>query len=79
MNPYTVAVRPDGQDGCDFVKVNAVNAYVAQRKALKKYRKVNGLKSGKVIVYHEYTFAGHVEVLNNTYGLPIDDAKLKQL
>lgn len=78
MNPYTVAVRPDGQDGCDFVHVKAPNAYEAQIKAKNKYRKDNDFKRGD-IVYIEYTFAGHIEVLDNTYGFPTPKEQLLKL
>lgn len=78
LKKYTVLYRKSGDDGCTFLRVKAIHAFEAQRIAEKKFRKNNGLKA-KDEIWLEYTFAGWVEVLNDTNWFSTSDKELKKL
>jgi len=78
LKPYTVVWREAFRDGGCFIKVEAVNAYEAQKIAKKKFLKENDL-TAKDEVYLEYTFAGWVTILNDTSSFETPAKELKKL
>lgn len=76
MKQYTVGCRYEYTDGCDFIKVEAENAFKAMAVAKKTYRATVRQKG---TIYVEYIFAGWVECICNTYGFGASDAQLKKM
>lgn len=74
---FTVALRAEGDDGCNFYHEVAANALAAEKSAEIRFRKGH-LIDKSATVYVEYCFSGHIAVLHNSYGFGTTKAQLKK-